>query len=170
MLGVPLYRSNYMEANKSTYINTEVVPTLDKSFTIEFIQRSYESSMYKLNGNNYAGGAFFGVYPDGRSYIVYCGTAVPITSNKEYPVITFSYDSATNILKSYLDGVYIKEALVDATITTSTLPIIILRSYQTSDTYRQEADMRLFKIYDELLTDEQIAENATKYIAQGYTS
>lgn len=166
--GLILSKSNFLEADGVGYGNTGWVPKWNEDFTVESVFEVSNDSEFRLNGNNYADGIYFGKNSVGKSlYVRVFGSAIiRIANTKDIVCLTFSYNWQSKEVKCYVDGV-LKNTQLATLTTNSTLPVLLGMVDLASDNYPVIKPIRLFKVHAKVLTQEEITKNFNKYQSQG---
>ena len=167
-LGMILSKSNFLEADGVGYGNTGWVPKWNEDFTVESVFEVSNDSEYSLNGNNYADGIYFGKNSVGKSlYVRVFGTPVILLANsKDIVCLIFSYNWQTKEVKQYVGGVLVTTQLATKT-TNASLPVLLGMIALGGTNYPVIKPLRLLKVHNKVLTQEEITKNFNKYQAQG---
>lgn len=166
--GLILSKSNFLEADGVGYGNTGWVPKWNEDFTVESVFEVSNDSEFRLNGNNYADGIYFGKNSVGKSlYVRVFGAPVILLPNsKDIVCLIFSYNWQTKEVKQYVDGVLVTTQLATKT-TNSPLPVLLGMIALSGSNYPVIKPLRLFKTHSKVLTQEEVSKNFNKYQAQG---
>lgn len=169
--GLILSKSNFLEAEGVGYGNTGWVPKWNEDFTVESVFEVSNDSEFRLNGNNYADGIYFGKNSVGKSlYVRVFGSNVILLANsKDIVCLIFSYNWQTKEVKQYVDGVLVTTQLATKT-TNSPLPVLLGMVVLGGTNYPVIKPLRLFKTHSKVLTQEEVSKNFNKYQAQGLLS
>lgn len=166
--GLILSKSNFLEAEGVGYGNTGWVPKWNEDFTVESVFEVSNDSEFRLNGNNYADGIYFGKNSVGKSlYVRVFGAPVILLANsKDIVCLIFSYNWQTKEVKQYVDGVLVTTQLATKT-TNSPLPVLLGMVAIGGTNYPIIKPIRFLKVHNKVLTQEEITKNFNKYQAQG---
>lgn len=167
-LGRILSKSNFLEADGVGYGNTGWVPKWNEDFTVETVLEISNDSEFRINGNNYDDGIYFGKNSIGKNlYVrVFGSTVMQIANTKNIVCLTFSYNWQSKEVKCYVDGV-LKNTQLATLTTNSTLPVLLGMIALSGDNYPVIKPIRLFKVHSKVLTQEEITKNFNKYQSQG---
>ena len=167
-LGRILSKSNFLEADGVGYGNTGWVPKWNEDFTVESVFEVSNDSEFRLNGNNYADGIYFGKNSVGKSlYVrVFGSPTIQVANTKDIVCLIFSYNWQTKEVKQYVDGVLVTTQLATQT-TNSTVPVLLGLVALGGYNYPVIKPLRLLKVHNKVLTQEEITKNFNKYQAQG---
>ena len=165
--GLILSKSNFLEADGAGYSNTGWIPKWNEDFTVESVFEVSNDSEFRLNGNGFANGIFFGNNNIGKNlYVrVFGSTVIQIANTKDIVCLIFSYNWQTKEVKQYVDGVLVDTKL--ATETANSSVPVLLGMVSTGGTYPTIKPIRLFKVHQKALTQEEVTQNFNKYQAQG---
>lgn len=165
--GVILSNSNFLECDGVGYCNTGWVPKSNEDFTVETVLEVSNDLEFRLNGNSFGNGVYFGENTTGNNlYVkVFGSPTVSITNSKNIVCLTFSYNWQSKEVKCYVDGVFNNTQL--ATQTNSTLPVLLGMVALSGTNYPLIKPIRLFKVHSKVLTQEEITKNFNKYQSQG---
>lgn len=170
--GVPIRNglSPFFESTPywSNYVNTGWIPKWNENFTVETILGLDANAQFKLSGNNYADGVYFGKHSTVKKlYVrVFGSTAVELPNTNDIACLTFSYDWQTKKVKQYVDGV-LKATQLATQTSNSDLPVLLGLVASTGTSYPLDKPTRLFKVHNKVLTQEEITKNFNEYIAKG---
>lgn len=166
--GLILSNSNFLECDGVGYCNTMWVPKWNEDFTVETVLEMSHDLEFRLNGNTYANGVYFGENPTGNNlYVkVFGSPTLSITNTKNIVCLTFAYNKQSKEVKGYIDGVFATTALATQT-TNSTLPVLLGMVALSGTNYPVIKPLRLFKVHSKVLTQEEITKNFNKYQSQG---
>lgn len=167
--GLILSKSNFLECDGVGYYNTGWVPKSNEDFTVETVLEMSNDLAFRINGNNYVNGVYFGEHTTGNNlYVRVFGSGVTsITNSKNIVCLTFSYNWQSKEVKQYVDGIFNNTQLATQT-TNSTLPVLLgMVGAFATDNYPLIKPIRLFKVHAKVLTQEEITKNFNKYQSQG---
>lgn len=136
----------------NNYGNTGWVPKVTDTFIFEFIFNITADNEFRLCGNTYVDGVYFGKNSGGKKiYARIFGTPVlTVTAVKDYILITCKYNPDTKTAFIYLDGVLISTQ-ISALTTASMLPVI-LGLVNVTGTYKVNTPIRHFKVITDAKT------------------
>lgn len=166
--GLILSSSNFLELDGVGYCNTMWTPKWNEDFTVETVLEMSNDLEFRLNGNTYANGVYFGENTTGNSlYVkVFGSPTLSITNTKNIVCLTFSYNKQSKEVKGYIDGVFNTTVLATQT-TNSTLPVLLGMVALSGTNYPVIKPIRLFKVHSKVLNQEEITKNFNKYQSQG---
>ena len=166
--GLILSKSNFLETDGVGYGNTGWIPKWNEDFTVETVFEVSNDTEFRLNGNNYANGVYFGKHTSSKNLYarVFGSGVVPLANTKDIACLTFSYNWQTKEVKQYVDGVLVGTQLATQT-TNSGLPVLLGMVALGSENYPVIKPIRAFKVHQKILTQEEITKNYTKFVNQG---
>ena len=170
--GMILSKSNFLEADGIGYGNTGWIPKVNEDFTVETIFEVSNDSEFRLNGNSYNNGIYFGKNSGGRNlYVrVFGSNVLQLANTKDFVYLSFSYNAQTKEVKQYIDGVLITTQLAVNT-TEVNLPVLLgLVSSISATNYPMVKPIRLFKVHPKALAQAEVTKNFNTYEALGLLS
>lgn len=169
-LGMRTDESSYLECDGVGYGDTGWVPSVDEDFTVEAVFEVSNDSEFRLNGNSYNNGIYFGKNSGGKTlYVrVFGSNVLQLPNTKDIACLIFSYEWQTKEVKQYVDDVLVATQL--ATQTTNVLTPVLLGMGATNGAYALIKPVRLFKVHQKALTQAEITKNYNSYVAKGLLS
>lgn len=169
-LGMILSKSNFLEADGVGCGNTGWIPSLTVDFSIEYIFKVANDFTFRLSGNDYNNGVYFGSYSGGtKAYVrVFNSPLISMSVADSIICLSVSYNRQTKEVKQYINGILFATQLAIST-SSSALPVL-LGMVNTSGQYALVDPIRLFKVHQKVLTQEEVTKNFNIYTAQGLLS
>ena len=157
--GLILSKSNFLEADGVGYGNTGWIPNISKPTTIECILDKKGIDESQMNGADYLriGVASNNIlyFRCGDKQLQIAGTAVDSTY---YMVVAFD----GSIVTFYVNGI------VNTTTSYVSIPDVVpFKLFTSAWNKPSKSPIRLFKVHQKALTQEEIIKNFNKYKAQG---
>ena len=157
--GLILSKSNFLEADGVGYGGTGWIPDISKPTTIECILDKKSINDFQLNGTDYLR---IGV-GSGNALYFRCG-------DKQLSITGTEVDSAYYIVV-VLDGsivtFYVNGVKNQTTNYVATLDITSFKLFTSQWNKPSNSSIRLFKVHNKKLTQEEVTKNLNKYQAQG---
>ncbi len=168
--GLILSKSNFLEADGVGYGNTGNYIDSLTDFSIEFVGLFKTSSTEQAHGVGYSNAynrITFSINSSGKLFSR-CGGAVVNYSTESFfdvsKYLTLTFVQSTKIFKLYLNGNYVGQ-ISNVNFISTVMDYTI--GAQGSTTYAVNGDIRLFKVHNKVLTQEEVSKNFNKYQAQG---
>jgi len=166
-LGVIQNLSDYLECDNNGYASIEWYPTIDDRFSIEIICELSDVNAFQLHGSTYSGGIFVGQNSGGkRAYVRVFNSPTYTVATNDIPLISFTYDPENKNVNIYINGEFSGQSV--AVSSTNIVPFLLGRTYPNS--YYFWKPVRLFKVHEKILTQEEITNNYNSYLAKGLLS
>ena len=164
--GVITGKSSYLEGDGVSYADTGWIPSADEDVTVEMIISTSKEGIIDIHGTDADYGFNFGIYSEVTALVKCFGKLIHYQVNGDYIYLSCVYNGTTKKFIPYFnDYKYAEQAVVNTVSGTSSFTLG--KRNQLNTPYPDSSPIRLFKVHNKALTQEEVTENYNKVYFDG---